>query len=216
MAEQHTREEWLKERMTGIGGSEASAVIGMNPYMTNVMLWELKTGRREAEDISEKPFVKYGTEAEPHLRALFALDYPEYELLEHEEFKTIPHPEYDFIRASLDGELIERETGRKGILEIKTTNILASQHKEKWNDQIPQNYYVQVLHYMLVTGAEFAEIFAALRSEWDGQKQIKIRTYHIERADVEKDIEFLKQAEIRFWKEHVEKDVRPNLILPPL
>lgn len=210
-----TREEWLKERMKGIGGSEASAVIGMNPYMTNVMLWDLKTGRREAEDIGEKPYVRYGIEAEEPLRTLFALEHPEY-AVEHQDLVTVPHPEFPFIRGSVDGILTERDTGRKGVLEIKTTSILASMHKEKWNDQIPQNYYIQVLHYMLVTGAEFAELFAALRSEWDGQKQIKIRTYHIERSDVADDIEYLKQAEIRFWKEHVEKDVRPNLILPPI
>jgi predicted phage-related endonuclease len=37
------REGWLKERREGIGGSEAAAILGMNPYMTNVELWEYKT-----------------------------------------------------------------------------------------------------------------------------------------------------------------------------
>ena len=72
-----THEEWLRERMNGIGASEAAAIIGMSPYMTNEMLWEIKTGRRKAEDISGKSYVDYGTRAEQYLRALFALDYPE-------------------------------------------------------------------------------------------------------------------------------------------
>ena len=53
-----TREQWLQERKKGIGGSDAAAVLGLNPYMTNVDLWKIKTGRKEQEDISEKPFVK--------------------------------------------------------------------------------------------------------------------------------------------------------------
>ncbi len=52
-----SHEEWLVNRRNGIGGSEISAVIGENPYMSNVELWELKTGRRQAVDISQKPYV---------------------------------------------------------------------------------------------------------------------------------------------------------------
>lgn len=40
--------EWLKGRMNGIGGSDASAIVGMNPYKSNIELFEEKTGRREA------------------------------------------------------------------------------------------------------------------------------------------------------------------------
>ena len=42
------REEWLKERKKGIGGSDAATVLGKNPWKTNVELWEEKTGRRKA------------------------------------------------------------------------------------------------------------------------------------------------------------------------
>ena len=55
-----TREEWLEERKTGIGGSDASAIVGLNPYSDNIKLWEIKTKRAEQEDISDKPYVKYG------------------------------------------------------------------------------------------------------------------------------------------------------------
>lgn len=55
---------WLKGRLNGIGGSDASAVVGKNPYKTNIELFEEKTGRRFAPDISEKPYVIYGKEAE--------------------------------------------------------------------------------------------------------------------------------------------------------
>ena len=64
------REEWLEARAGRIGGSDASAILGMNPYRTNIELWQIKTGRLIPEDISDKPYVKYGTEAEQHLRKL--------------------------------------------------------------------------------------------------------------------------------------------------
>lgn len=47
-------EEWLSGRMNGIGGSDASAVVGVNPYKTNIQLFEEKTGKSIPEDISDK------------------------------------------------------------------------------------------------------------------------------------------------------------------
>lgn len=70
-----TPEQWQAERLQGIGASEASAVIGKNPWMSNVDLWRIKTGRKAAEDISDKACVQYGHDAEPLIRGLFALDY---------------------------------------------------------------------------------------------------------------------------------------------
>ena len=91
-----TREEWLEERKKGIGGSDAATILGLNPYKTSIQLWEEKTGRKQAEDISDKPYVQYGTKAEDHLRELFKLDFPQYEV-SHQENTIIKHPEYPFL-----------------------------------------------------------------------------------------------------------------------
>ena len=40
--------EWLKNRTYGIGGSDASAIVGMNPYKTNIELFEEKTGEEDS------------------------------------------------------------------------------------------------------------------------------------------------------------------------
>ena len=89
-----SRSEWLAKRKSYIGGSEAACIVGMNPYQSNVDLWELKTGRKKAEDISDNPYVRYGTEAEKHLRELFALDYPQYkvEYVEHNMWLNTDYP----------------------------------------------------------------------------------------------------------------------------
>lgn len=206
-----TRKEWHELRKKGIGASEAAAVIGLSPYKTNVELWEEKTRRREPEDISDKPYVKYGTEAEKHLRALFALDFPQYEV-NYKDFDMRYNSDYPFIFATLDGELTEKATGRKGVLEIKTTEIMKSEQYEKWKDRIPQNYYIQVIHQLLATGFDFAVLKAQLKSAY-GDVRLTTKHYHIEREEVLEDISYLLQREILFW-ECVQEDRKPNLILP--
>ena len=210
----NSREEWLKNRMNGIGGSEASAIVGMNPYMSNIELWQIKTGQLAPEDISDKPYVKYGTEAEEHLRALFALDFPQYEV-GYVENNSYFNDKYPFALASLDGTLVEKETGRKGILEIKTTNILQSMQKEKWNHRIPDNYYIQCLWYMAVTEFDFCILKSQLKSEFSGEIYLQTKHYKIECAEVQDDIDYLMKKGSEFW-EFVKKGVKPPLILPPI
>lgn len=210
-----TREQWLKERRKGIGASEASAVLGLNPYMTNIELWQIKTGRIEPEDISQKPYVKYGIGSEPHLRALFALDFPQYEV-SYRKYDLFRNSQYPFIFATLDGRLVEKATGRKGVLEIKTTEILKSMQKENWKDKIPDNYYVQVLHQLLATGWDFVILKAQLKYDFDGEVFLQTKHYRIERSEVEEDLEYLEEKEVKFWTKNVLGDKKPDLILPTL
>ena len=210
----NSREEWLEHRLNGIGGSEISAIIGCNPYMTNVDLWKYKTGQLEHEDISDKSYVKYGTNAEPLLRELFKLDYPEYDVF-YEENNSFKNDKYPFALASLDGWLVERETGRKGVWECKTTNILQSMQKEKWNGRIPDNYYCQVLMYMAVIEADFAILKAQLKTEFNGEVYCQTKHYKIERSDVEQDIEYIMQKGAEFW-EYVKNRKQPPLLLPEI
>lgn len=206
-----SREAWLKNRSKGIGGSEISAVIGHNPYMDNVTLWELKTGRRQAEDISDKPYVQYGTQAERHLRGLFRLDFPEYKV-KYRDNNSWTNPRYPWAQASLDGWMTDQD-GRFGVLEIKTTEILQSMQREKWNQQIPMNYYCQVLFYMAVVEADFAVVKAQLKSVFEGVPYLQTKHFPIERADVQSDIDYMMSKGAEFWK-YVERDERPPLVLP--
>lgn len=208
-----SKEEWLKHR-TRIGGSDASAILGLNPWKSNIELWMEKTGQASAPDISDKDVVKYGVSAEPLLRDLFALDFPEYEV-EYFGDNMILNDDFEFGAASLDGELTEKETGRKGILEIKTTNILQNMQKEKWRNKLPDNYYVQCIHYLLITGYSFAILKAQLKYEFDGDIYLQTKHYKIERADVEEDIKYLADAESKFW-EQVQTKTRPALLLPEI
>lgn len=208
-----SRSEWLKARGHTIGGSDASAVVGMNPYKTNEDLWLEKTGQVTPEDISGKPYVEYGTKAEPLLRELFRLDFPEYQVF-YEENNLFLNDKYPWGHYSADGWLID-QNGRKGILEIKTTEILQSMQKEKWNKRVPDNYYVQCLHGLTIMEADFVILKAQLKTVFDGIPYIQVKHYPIERSDVEADIRYLAEEERRFYQ-NIKTGKRPSLILPDL
>lgn len=207
------RSEWLHERTAGIGGSDAAAIIGLNPWKDNVQLWKEKTGIEDPEDISYKPYVQYGVSAEPLLRELFKLDFPEFQV-EYIENNSWHNDRFPFARASLDGWLTDKD-GRKGILEIKTTSILSSMSKEKWKEGVPDTYYCQLLHYLMVTEFSFAVLKAQLKYEYVNDIRLETRHYFIEREEVQDQIDYLESEERRFW-DQVQLKQRPALRLPEI
>jgi putative phage-type endonuclease len=210
-----SRNEWLKGRGHTIGGSDASSILGVNPWMTNANLYRIKAGEEEQEDISDKDIVKFGVNAEPLMREMFKLDYPELEVF-YVENNIWHNDKYPFAHASLDGWLKDKD-GRMGIFENKTVNIMNSAQLEHWKDSIPDYYYCQLLHYFLVTEFEFAILKARLRWEKTEDKEVycQIRHYRIEREEVKDDIEYLMEEEKKFF-EKLKSGEHPSLKLPEI
>lgn len=207
-------EAWLKEREYGLGASEAASYLGLSKWKSNLQLWEEKTGLRKPEDISGKSFVQYGHDAEPHLRALFALDHPELRVTYESPFKIIRNDEHPFIFCTPDGELEEIGTGHKGGLEIKTTEIQNQSQWSEWRGRIPNQYFCQVMHQMIASGWDFVYVLAQIKwTTKTGEKRKEIREYRIERGDHLADIEFTKNGAIKFWRS-IEENKKPALILP--
>lgn len=206
------RNQWLKGRVKGIGGSDSSAALGRNPWKTNVDLYRQKVGIEAAPDISNKEAVKYGHTAEEPLRSLFKLDHSEL-TVNYLSNTILQNKEYPFLLYSPDGLLIENNTGRKGILEIKTTTILQSMQREKWKDTIPENYLYQVLHGLIVTGFDFVILRAQLKYSED---YIQIREYTIEREVFQEEMDVQLNLLIKFWNENVMQRKEPALILPEI
>lgn len=211
-----SHEAWLQARMGGLGASDAGTIIGVNKWKSNVDLWREKVGIKEAEDISGKPYIQYGHDAEPHLRALFALDHPELCVTYESPYKMIFSDELPFIFATPDGELEELATGRHGGLEVKTTEILNPRQWEEWDGKIPQTYYAQVCHQMLATSWEF--VYLLVQIKWttkEGEMRKMIKEYRIERSEAMEDIELLREKEPVFWQ-HVQTKTEPALLLPTI
>lgn len=207
-----TREAWLKLRLNGIGGSDAGTVLGLNKYKTNLELWEEKTGRAESEFTGNEA-TRYGQKAEEHIRALFHLDHPDYNL-DYHEFRMHGNEKYPFMYATLDGELTGY--GRKGILEIKTATIQNNGQWREWENRIPDTYFAQVVHQLTVTEWDFAYVRAYLRYySQHGELRATIRDYYIDADDIKNDAAALIEAETKFW-DCVISGREPGLILPEI
>lgn len=204
-------ESWLKNRKKYIGGSDVACILGLNPWKTNVQLYREKKGIVKPDDLSDNPLVLYGSQAERHIRALFELDHPNL-TVEYVPNNSWHNAEFPFAAASLDGWSTD-ENGRKGILEIKTATITSKQQALKWKDAIPDNYYCQVLFYLGVTGWDYVDLRANLKYDFpDSELYISTRDYHIERSEVEEDIEMVMEKAAVF-AEALRKNKEPSLLL---
>ncbi len=203
--------EWLTHRPHGLYGSDAAAIAGETKWKNRMDVYLEKIEAKTGPDLSGNPKVQYGVDAEEPLRQMFALDFPNLEIYSV-PWEILINDEHDFLRATVDGLLIDVE-GSLGVLEIKTATIRDQDGWGEWDDKIPQNYYCQVLHYMLVTGAKFAWVKAYLRYDpyWtNGIPRAKVEHYRLDRVYLEDDIKILRDAEIKFWNEHVLPRNRPD------
>ena len=204
-----TREEWLAGRGRGIGASEAAAAIGMSPWQTPLDLWRLKIGMDQPKDLSGNTAVQTGVKWEPILLDLFRKTHDEY-IVEHYPYDILFQRERPWLFATLDGQIIDRYGDGCGILEIKTATPTGKAGWEKWsNGNMPMNYYIQCLHQIIATDWDFVRLFACLFS-MDGSYTVK--TYEIERADVEEDLAWLLEQETTFWQ-RVEQRQMPSMPL---
>ncbi len=136
-------EEWLEHRKLGVGGSDASVVCGVNRYKSAVELWMDKTGQLPYQEAGEAAY--WGTQLEPFVRAEFTKRTG----IEVRQIKQLlQSEEHPFMLANLDGVCEIPDFGTC-IFEAKT----ASAYKAgEWEDSIPDEYQLQIQHYMAVTG----------------------------------------------------------------
>lgn len=155
----------LEERKNYIGGSDIAAVMGMSRYSTPLKLWLEKTGQAEPDDLSQVEAVQLGTELEDFVARKFARETGK---KVRKQKKMYVHKDYPYMAAHVD-RLI---TGSDEILECKT----CSAYKEnEWADitveeeingknktvvkyKIPQEYVLQVIWYLGITGKKLAHI----------------------------------------------------------
>lgn len=203
------RKAWLKGRISfpGIGASEAPAIVGASAWMTSTELWEIKTGRKTPKDISDNEFVKYGTEAEEHIRGLFMLKHEDYQLT-YRPYDFVYQKERPWVRCTLDGELTS-EDGEQGILEVKTHMVRGKSDLKLWDNRIPEVYLIQILHQFLSTEFTFAFLTAELIFQnFDSQ----IRTYYFSADDYREEMDWLLSEEEKFW-ESVQSGNSPSVKL---
>ena len=207
------REKWLDSR--SIGGSSASAILGYNPRLNKLELYDqLVNGKRKEE--KENEAIKYGNACEGILRKHFALSFKDkYKVQEHKEIVMYRDIKKPYLTATLDGELLDLITHEKGILEIKTHDVRNKEDLEIWANGLPQNYFVQILHYLLVRkDMTFAVLYVELRfyDYSNGKKydHSEMRHYFVKRSEVQNQIDYLEKKETEFYEEFVVNRKLPN------
>lgn len=185
-------EEWLEFRKSGIGGSDASVVCGINRYKSPVELWMEKTGRQPPQEAGESAY--WGTQLERIVREEFIKRTG----IEVKLAKCIlQSEEFPFMQANLDGVCHDPNYG-DCIFEAKTASAFKL---GEWENSIPDEYMLQIQHYMAVTGFKAAYIAVLI-----GGNTFKWR--RVERD--EEIISALIQLENDFWK-CVENDMPPQI-----
>lgn len=179
-----SRDEWLKIRRGYIGGSDAGAIVGMNPYASAFSVWAEKTGK--VPEFEGNISTRTGTLLEDLVARLFMEETGK--KVQRLNF-TLVNPDYPWACANIDREII----GEDAILECKTTNSFVNVKKFR-TGEYPEMWYAQMTHYLAVTGAKKA--YLAVLSECRD-----FRVFELERD--EEEIKALMNAEKEFWNDYV-------------
>jgi len=146
-----SREDWLKERKKGIGGSDISGVCGLSNYASPLSIYLDKKDlipKTEEENIA----MELGLELEPYLSKKFVKYMKEKEGLEI-ELKEMPcilqHDKIDYFMVNLD-RYFKHPQKADCAVELKTTTEF---RRDKWKgDEIPDEYFMQAQWQLLITG----------------------------------------------------------------
>lgn len=212
-----SKQAWLEGHSRFLGGSSAGIIFGVSKYKNKLELYNEIVNKSYGKNSENTENIKLGVSSEPLIRKLFALNFPNYEVKSPKGYQCFINRKHPYLGATLDGILIDKSTNEKGILEIKTFDVRKKGDMDEWNGRIPKQYYCQIIHYLMVmTDFKFVKVVAQLRLfDWDRDsndnvKELRTVIKHIERSEVEEDIETLRKAEIDFWENNVLKRIPPS------
>ncbi len=197
LKDQIPTQEWVDNRKDYIGGSDVSSILQQNPYSTPLQVWMRKKGLLTPVDST--PIMNFGHYFEPILAARFE----EITGLKTRQVnKTYQHKEHSFLRANIDRMVLASEAEPTAVLELKTTT---SQRLKSLDGDIAKEWFLQVQHYLGITGYEKAYLQIYERDTC---------TFHepmlIDRAD-DLIIENMSKL-IKWWNVHMIGGKRPEPI----
>lgn len=185
-----SHEEWLNLRKTGIGGSDAGAICGLNPYVSAIHVFRDKTS--ETVSLMDNEAMRQGRDLEDYVASRFSDATGLKVRRSNMMYRSIEHP---FMIADVDRLIVGEDAG----LECKTASAY---NADKWkDDKIPAHYLAQCYHYMAVTG----------KKEW--YIAVVILGKEFKYAKITWDdsvIQNLITIEERFWNENVLAGVMPD------
>jgi putative phage-type endonuclease len=177
-----------RERLTGLGGSDAGAVLGVNPFRTPLDLYREKIGEAEPQP---------DTKATIRGRMLETFVRQEYRKLTKRQIYRVPemlvHPEHPCLIAHLDGKIVGDTERGVGVFEAKVPAMWTFAKMKR--EGLPISYSVQMQHYLAVTGYG-----------WGSYAVFNADLWELVHFDVERDEQFIDQLvrqELEFWNKYV-------------
>lgn len=174
------REEWLALRRGYLGGSDAGAVMGMNPYKSPYALWAEKTGM--VPEFEGNLTTEVGSYLEDFVAQLFCRETGKQVRRKN---RMMVNSEYPWACADVDRMVV----GEKALLECKTTNSPPAMRRVR-GGEYPETWYCQMTHYLAVTGLERAYLGVLIGGR-------EFRWFCLERD--EEEIRALMSSEAAFW-----------------
>lgn len=185
-----SREEFLARRKQGIGGSDVAAVLGVSPYRTPYQVWLDKTG--QAPEREETEILHFGQVLEQVIADEFVRRNGVKVQRRNAMYHHKDHPE---LVANIDRYIV----GGK-ILECKTCNAFAADKFGKDGDSVPDEYLLQVQHYMHITGIHEAVLAVLIGGNQYRQFELM---YDWSLAD------FAAAKCVEFWQKYVLTNTPP-------
>lgn len=185
-----SRDDWLRLRKTGLGGSDIGAICGVNKYSSPIKIFQYKTTDIISEVDNEA--TRIGRDLEDYCARRFTEATGLKVRRSNYMYRSVEHP---FMVADVDRLIVGEDAG----LECKTTNIL---NASAWkNGQVPLSYVMQCYHYMYCTGKRtwyiacviMGKEFVYRKLEWNDEI-----------------INNLINVESNFWNNHVLKRIMPE------
>lgn len=185
-----SHEEWKKNRLAGIGGSDAAIALGMSPWTSPFTLWCEKTGLISNDKDNEA--MRLGRDLEEYVAYRFCEVTGKKVRRSSYSYQSVEHP---FMLANVDRLVVGEDAG----LECKITSALTRTKYDKGD--IPIQYYTQCMHYMATTGKKKWYLAVLV---------LGINFYVFEVLWDDEEVKNLIEQEKDFWHcvtEHIEPDV---------
>ncbi|MFE1773732.1 YqaJ viral recombinase family protein [Streptomyces sp. NPDC059008] len=183
------REQWLDVRRAGVGGSDVSAVLGMDRYRGPLEVYLDKVGELP-DDLPRSPELDeaafWGTTLEPIVAEVFAARTG---LRVADGPGTLAHVDRPWMLANLDRVVLDpNEPSVPGLLEIKTRSAY---QLDEWAEGVPDGPALQTHWYLAVTGYRRAHVAALVGGN-------RLMVHRVERD--EQLVEHLVQLVGDFWQ----------------
>ena len=191
--------EWHEQRLKGIGGSDAAVIMKVSPWKSVIELWAEKVeGVRK--EFKSNELMKWGKILEIPVIEEYCKSSGR-RVITDEDLCHFSHPDYDFMIGNVDGIISDEKKGN-GILEVKIKNVYTKWHPDWETGNIPQNYKIQLQHYLNIS-----------ECSWGSFAVLDLSTMKLVCFDVERDDEFIEdliKEEKKFWN-MVTNKIKPEI-----